>query len=368
MPFGAKTAVFHIARTDVDPEEDVPTFGFPTDDKLESRSWTQEHSGRRLFLVEGELWRKEWVEPLTKSPIVREDEVPPTVFFITDADGTQENRETLAKGGRWLWFKPEVIAALAHRRGGFLTWYTRDTGRAACSPDYGIHFGVNSLGLVTVYAKDIALLPEWQQKIWAGYNTSPEGKVSEELLASQVKAKPSVTQAPESFLRKGLEALNVTGKKALGVEIIRLHDQQPELLARAHRFRANDKAGLFSLAKDLARLTADSIDASELHKVLAPPKGEKWGSLKSLEKLLATRIDPGFARKIMSPLVGVYELRHADAHLPSREVDDALALVRVDKNAPSVIQGYQLLLACVSSIFAICDVLERSSREKQRGL
>jgi hypothetical protein len=69
-----------------------------------------------------------------------------------------------------------------------------------------VHFGINSRGLVNVYAKDIALLPDWQQKIWAGYNIGPDGKVSEELLASQAEAQPADTQAPEVFLGKGLRA------------------------------------------------------------------------------------------------------------------------------------------------------------------
>jgi len=135
MPYGEKTAVFHLARTDVDPEEDVPVLGPPTDDNVSSKSWTKEHTGRKLYRVEGELWRTEWIEPASHSPIVRGDEVPPTVFFITDAEGKQENRETLVGGGRWLWFRPEVMPALAHRRGGSLRWYTRDTGSVGCSPE-----------------------------------------------------------------------------------------------------------------------------------------------------------------------------------------------------------------------------------------
>jgi hypothetical protein len=72
----------------------------------------------------------------------------------------------------------------------------------SCSPDCGVHFGMNRLPLINAYAKDVALLPEWQQRIWAGHNVGPEGGVSEELLASQVRAQPARTQAPEEFLRR----------------------------------------------------------------------------------------------------------------------------------------------------------------------
>lgn len=357
MPFGGKTAVFHVARTDVDIDEDVPTFDFPADDVVKSESWTKEHHGRKLYRIKGELWRNEWIDPAPVSPIIRGDETLSTVFFITDAEGTQENKETLVKGSRWLWFRPEVVVALAHRRGGSLSWYTRDTGTVGCSPDYNVHFGINKLGLVNVYAKDIGLLPDWQQKIWAGYNVSPDGKVSEELLASQMKAEPANTQAPEAFLKDGLKLLNVLALQKLGITLLRDHAYIPELIEKSHRFRAIDKAGLYALAKDVARLTADSIDAAAIQTIVSPPKGTKWGSLKSLENLIATKIDPRIARSMLGSLVGVYELRHGDAHLPGEVVDEGLDLIGIDQRLPYVHQGHQLLHSCVSSIYGIADVL-----------
>lgn len=248
--------------------------------------------------------------------------------------------------------------ALIHYREGTLSWYTRDTGNVCCSPDYNIHFGINSIGLINVYAKDIALLPEWQQIIWAGYNIGPEGKVSRELLSAQMEAKPASTKAPEQFLGKGLTNLNHLFETKIGITVIRQHDQIADLIARCHRFRSVDREGLFSLAKDLARLTADSIDAAALHKIAPPAKGEKLGSLKSMEKLIAIKIGMSTAKTIMSALFGIYELRLADAHPISKDVDAALQLVMVDPQLPFVVQGYQLLDACVGTIFRLCEVIE----------
>ncbi|MBA7556361.1 hypothetical protein ES705_49066 [subsurface metagenome] len=197
------------------------------------------------------------------------------------------------------------------------------------------------------------MLPDWQQKIWAGYNISPEGKVSKELLASQMEAVPASTQAPEALLLKGLTMLNRLAKEKYGITIIRPHEQIPELIERSHRFRATNKDGLFALAKDLARITADSLDAKAMQKLVPPPKGTKWGSLKSLENLLATTLDPSRARAILSPLVGIYELRHADAHLSKKDIEDTFKLLNVDRKLPTIIQGYQLLNSCVSSIYEI---------------
>ena len=363
--FGAETAVFHVSRNDVDPEEDVPIFGFPKDDNVVSKSWTKKDKGRKLYKVQGELWRNEWVNPGNLSSRIRGDRLPPTVFFITDSSGTQESRETLDQHGRWLWFRPDAIMALAHRRGGSLGWYTRDTGYVGCSPDYNVHFGINRLTLINIYAKDIALLPEWQQKIWAGYDVSPDGKVSEELLSSQMKAVPAKTKAPEAFLQKAFELLNQRSSTKFGFNLFRDHEQKDHLLKQCHRFRSIDQTGFFALAKDLARLTADSIDTSALQKIVEPPKGTRWQSLKSLENFLAKIVEPQQARFLLSPLVGIFELRHADAHLPASDLDESLSLVKVDKAIPFVSQGLQILHACVSSLYGIAEALTIDKNDKE---
>lgn len=359
FPFGEKAAVFHIARTDVDETDDIPDISdIPTGENTKSNSWERKFEGRQLYTVIGELWRSDWIEPAQTSPRVRRDKNPPTIFFIVNEQGNKESSNTLAKGGKWLWFKPDVIMALAHRRGGRISWYTKDTGSVRCSPDYDVHFGIKNLGLVNIYAKDVALLPEWQQQVWAGYNIAPDGGVSAELLASQVRAEPANTQAPEEFLKLGIETANAIALQNLNISLFREHELLSELLEKTHRFRAIDDAGLFALAKDVTRLTADSLDVTAIQSIVAPPPKIKWGSLKSLEHLLASKIKAEKARLIMSALVGAYELRLADAHLPGNDVLAAFELLKIDRNLPTVIQGYQLLDSCVSSLYGVVEVLK----------
>lgn len=353
-------AVIHVVRTDVDESDDIPDIsGLPTDENTEGESWEREFQGRKLYRISGRLWRNEIILPATMSPKVRGDDTEPTIYFIIDLDGNKCCGRDLMNLGKWLWFKPEVIMALSHRRGGHLSFYTEQTGRVSCSHGYGVHFGVNELGLINVYAKDVGLLPEWQQQIWAGYNITPEGGVSSELLASQVRADPADTKAPEDFLSRGIDLVNQLAKKNLGIRIFRDHEAIPELVERIHRFRSVDEASFYSLAKDLARLIADSLDAQAMQTIVAPPKKEKWGSLKSLENLLASKYDRDLVRKITSSLVGVYELRHADAHLPSRKVEDAFKLIEIDKSLPFVHQGFQMLHQVVLSIFSIAEALDK---------
>jgi hypothetical protein len=363
-PYGEKMAVFHLERTDIDETDDVPDIsGFPTDENTKSESWEKEFEGEKLYRVMGDLWRNEIIEPAKASPKVREDEVASTVFFIIDAEGTRNCGKDLIDNGKWLWFKPDVIMALFHRRGGSLDFYSAQTGKVGSSYGHGVHFGVNELGLICVYAKDIGLLPEWQQQIWAGYNISPEGGVSQELLASQVRAKPADTQAPESFLANVFQEINKASEEKIGIKIFREHEVIPELIRKTHRFRAIDEASFYALAKDLARLIADSLDADAMQTIIPPPNKTKWGSMKSLENLLSSKYDVDFVRKILASLVGVYELRHADAHLPSSKLQKAFELIEIDKTLPYIHQGHQMLHHIVTSLYGVLDSFKKWPNE-----
>jgi hypothetical protein len=356
--FGSGFAVFHVARTDIDYEADIPEFGLPNDENVTSKQWTGDFKGEKLYRIQGELWRCEWVEPAEHSYIVCGEEAEPTSFFITDNSGTVESKKTLDSGSRWLWFKPSVVNAILKIRGSFLGWYTRDTGNIGCSPGDGVHFGVNQLGFLNVYAKDIGLLPDWQQKIWAGHNIAPEGKVCAELLMSQMEAHPASTQAPEDYLTKGIELMNKLTLKEFGISVINEHSDTTQILRGTHRFRAINREGLFELAKNLYKLTGERMDSGKIKGVVKPNKNDPWGPLKSLEKLLALKIGSEEAYNLISPLWGIYNLRIADSHLSSNDLDHAYKLCGINISAPIVVQGYQLIHCCVACLYRICEALE----------
>lgn len=360
-PFGEKMAVFHATRTDVDESDDVPDIsGIPTDKNIHGESWEKEFEGRKLYRVSGELWRNEIIRPGKTSPKVRGDEIQSTVSFVIDAEGKKCCGRDLINAGKWLWFNPEVIMALCHRKGGQLAFGTAQTGKVSRICGYSVSFGVNELGLINVYAKDVGLLPEWQQQIWAGYNVTPEGGVSKELLAFQAKGELVDTKAPEKFLSKGIKFVNELSQAKLSIQIFSDHAIIPGLLKSVHRFRAIDEASLFALAKDLARIIVESLDAKAMQSIVSPSKSEKGGSLKSLENLLASKFDRGLVRKMTASLVGVYELRNADAHLPgSKAKKEAFQLIKIDQSLPFVHQGHRMLCQVVLSIYGIADLLKK---------
>jgi hypothetical protein len=348
-------AVFRISRTDVDPEDDVPRPGPESDTNTASESWHGQHKGKKLARVLGELWRNEWIEPAVNSIRVRGDRLDTGVHYIVDASGERLSSEKLKDDDepRWIWFRPQVMLSLIRRRGGELKWYTQETGGVRCSPAYSVHFGINAAGLITVYASDIAKLPTWQQQIWAGFNTAPEGGVSKELLSAQMETRVAETTAPEAVLPEMLEAMDETFIRRIGAPLFRKHPSTEVLILAAHRFRATETGGFLALAKDLARLIADRIDTGAIQRVVPPPAKENWRSLKSLEKYLSTIVTEAEARSSVAPLVGAYQLRLGDAHLPSSDLEEAYRLVRVNPASRGVEQGFWLLASVVASLMNI---------------
>ena len=365
FPFGEKIAVSHVSRIDVDEDEDVPDMtSFPTEDNVKSEFYEKSFKGKKLYRIMADLWKYEWINPANSSPITLGHEEKIDIFYIVDATGNKESGKELTNGGKWLWFRPELVSALLSNRGSFLNWYTKDTGSVSCAPAWGVHFGVNSLGLITVYAKDIGQLPLWQQQIWASYNVAPDGGISKELHDSQVKAEPVSTLAPEAFLEKVIKEINVAANENLQIQFFREHGSISKIVTSIHRFRAVDNNGLYSLSKDLARIIVDDIDTESIQKIVSPPKKTKWGSLKSIENLIASKISKENARSIMSPFVGIYELRHGDAHLPSGEIEDSFKLIQIDRNQPTVIQGYQMLFACVENLHIVLSIFKNWKKFK----
>jgi hypothetical protein len=358
-PFGSGFTVLHVGRRPLEPEPSIPEIA-PSDEMITSRR-EGHFRGRLLYRVAGEVWRNQWVQPAAISVRVRGDDPPSTCFFIVDAAGTRTPSEQLRGGGRWLWFNPAVINASLPYRGASLSWYTQDTGLIEMAKNRGIHFGVNSLGLINVYAKDVAFMPVWQQTVWSGFNVAPDGGVSRELLASQAEGEPSETLAPESFLLTAREELDKAMQSKFGCRAFRGHSGVAAIAAQCHRFRALDKSGLLELAKDLARIIVDDIDLKGLQEIIPLLPNEKRGSLKSLERIVAKLTDDSIAATKLSALFHVYDLRLADAHLASSETDATLRKLGLDTNLPVVIQGRDMLASLVDTLYGIIEVIKGTS-------
>ena len=358
MPFGSKSAHLRISYKNLDSSDDVPELSLPSDENMEVESSDRQSTGRRLFHISGEFWKNEVIFAGESSERVLGERPGSNVEFIIDAAGNRKTGQQLIHARSWLWFDPSAIRTILNRRGTSLHWYTRDTGKICLIPDVGVHFGVNELGFVNVYAKDIGELASWQQRFWAGFNIGPDGGVSSELLDSQVRAEPADSRAPEAQLRSAYESANEAFTKLTGDPLFRQHQIIDQLFGQSHRFRAIDRSGLFELTKDLCRLTVESLNVSGLRSLKPSPDGSHVGSIKQLQYAIETRIGEKEARDTTASLVGLNELRQADAHLPSSELDYSMKLAGIIGPGIPIMEGRQVLDTLVDTLKRIEAMFE----------
>lgn len=367
FPYGGGVAVFNASRTDQWDDDEVPILGPGTAENTLSSQMRFKREGQKLFSLSSERRLTEWLEPAALSARVRRDDVPSATYFLVDAQGSQTNADELnfEEVGLWLFFRPSVISDILNRRGSSIRWHTRFTASVALPGGIPIHFGTNKADLVVVYAHDIARQPEWQRKIWAAYNVAPEGGLGEELDAAQVRSRPAATLAPEGYIADALDVANSAFKARWSVSLLREHQDTAEIISRSHRFRSLDQAGFLSLAKDLARLSADLIDQKALHAIAAPKQGQGTGSLRSLERVLATVVSATEARRLTSKLAGIYELRLGDAHLPSSELEEAMTLTEIPPEASWPLKGAYMIHQFVGSFYSIAEAVSIDSQGAQ---
>jgi hypothetical protein len=111
------------------------------------------------------------------------------------------------------------------------------------------------------------------------------------------------------------------------------------------------KKGRFGIrVKSGHQLTADHILLSTTQKIAPRPKDTKLGSLKSLQRVLATISSEDEMWEMLSPLVGIYELRLGDAHLPFEKLVEAYKLAGIDPAASPLDQGCCLIENVVSTL------------------
>ncbi|WNL43008.1 hypothetical protein RN347_03680 [Halomonas sp. PAMB 3264] len=357
--FGGSWAMFRAWRTDVDEEEDAPVMGPETNENTDYESSQGHKGGYEGVRVEGEFWRDEWIDHQGTSTRVRGDADNNLPQFIVETDSTRLPSAKLNSEdiGRWLWFRSNVVNELLELRGFSLGWYTAETGSIKSTSGYSIHFGINTSDLITIYAYDIARLPAWEQHIWAAQNVVPDGKVSSELLDSQVKAQPASTHAVEELLLEVIAMLENGFREAFGVPLFTHEINRLEVMKHISRFASKDQASLLRLAKELVRIFSDRLDVRELRKISTHSNKDKLGSNKLLEDVLAQKVGPEKARKVFGPIAGAYDMRVGDAHPTSSKIGDALKLAGVDNSNSYLRQGEQLISNFGQSIWWIGKLL-----------
>jgi hypothetical protein len=323
--FGGSWAMFRAWRTDVDEEEDAPVMGPETNDNTDHESSKGNKGGYDGVRVEGEFWRDEWIEHQEISKRVRGDADTNLPQYIVETDSTriasaELNNEDV---GRWLWFRSNIVNELLGLRGFSLKWSTAETGAIQSTSGYSVHFGINSADFITVYAYDIARLPSWEQHIWAAQNIVPEGKVSSELLDSQVKAQPASTHAVEELLFEVMDMLENEFRQEFNVSLFSHDIDRSEALKKISRFESKDQSSLLRLAKEIVRVFSDRLNVRALRTLSTHSNKDNLASNKLLQDVLSQKVGLDTAHKVFGPIVGAYDMRIGDAHPTSSQIGGA---------------------------------------------
>lgn len=363
--FGGSAAIFKVWRTDFDHEEDSPYLSDPNDQNTEGESFQKDIDSNDGYRVEGEFWRDEVIQRSGVSERIRGDKSPHPIHFIVNTSGDKETIENLDNEdvGKWLFFDYRVVNDLLSRRGYSLKWYTDETGSILKRGDRGTHFGINKNDLINIYAFDIYLRPSWEQKVWSRYNVTPEGGISEELAASQVRATPASTMAPERKFIEITEAIAHLFEKTFKKKMYNESIDRNQLNATIHRFRAIDDASLYQLAKDISRSFMDSFNIDSL-RTAARTDDTNLGSIKLLQKIAENYVGYETARKITAPLVGTYDLRLADAHPTSSKIEESFQLIGIDGNSSHLRRAYQLIDGFTYGVWQIGEILAETHKSK----
>lgn len=343
--FGGSWAMFRARRTDVDEDEDAPVMGPENDHNTGHESSKGHRGGFEGVRVEGEFWRDEWIEHQSQSVRVRGDADKNLPQFIVETDGKRMASSELDNEdiGRWLWFRSSVVTELLNNRGFTLEWYTAETGGINSTSGYRTHFGLNSSDLITIYAYDVARLASWEQNIWAAHNVAPEGKVSNELLAAQVRVRPASTHAVEVLLFQSMRMLEEGFQKEYQISLFTHDIDDTEAMQQISRFASKDQASLLRLAKELVRVFSDRINLRDLRKLSTHAEKDKLGSNKLLQDILSRKIGTEKARQVFAEIAGTYDMRVGDAHPTGSKVTDAIKLAGIDQDCSFLRQGEQLI-------------------------
>lgn len=356
--YGGGWSSFRLWRTDVDESDDAPVMTEETDENTKYEQKQGYIDGYIGIRVESEFWRDEWIEHKNQSIRIRGDKDLNLPSFIVETDGSRLASEKLNNEdvGRWLWFRVGIINELLNCRGFKLEWYTAQTGAIHSTSGYRTHFGINNSDLITVYAYDIARLDSWEQRLWAGHNVVPDGKVSSELLDSQVKVRPARTYAAEDLLFKYLDLLERDFFKKYNKPLFS-QELDEQMTPNISRFSSIDKTSLLRLAKDLVRVFTDRLNVKSLREISQHKDKDKLGSNKLLQDIISQKIGADKAKALFSNIVGIYDMRLGDAHPTGSKIDDAIKLAGIDENLSYLRQGEQLIQNLQKTISYIGYVL-----------
>lgn len=305
---GDSALIMKVSYKDVDYDEDIPEYDEAKDTQVEQSEVKYEGEGINHYLAE---FRRIYVLHNNGISIkIRRDKINLNYKYYVDNTNKKVLSKKLITKIQFLWFKPDIIKILLQGKYCTLRWFTKDTCQIG-NMDNHIWFGVNKLGLINVFAKDIIELPEYYQSKWLSYNCPPNGGVSQELLMSQIEASPANTKSSEYLLKVSLQEINEAFLGKYSKPIFKETAETVDIDKQINRFQSVSQDNCFALCKNMNRFIIERFNNDVLIE-LSSDMEKRTGSLKRLEHILSKK--DGKASEIISPLFIIYDMRIIDAH------------------------------------------------------
>jgi len=170
-----------------------------------------------------------------------------------------------------------------------------------------------------------------------------------------METRPADTTAPERLLELAVQKVDGVFVERFGARLFKDHSAESDIYRCVHRFTSVNENGFYRLMKDLTRFCVERLDQQQL-KLLTQSTDKNLGSLKRLEQILNDCGTNG--RESVRELVGIYELRHSDSHLPSSDVGTAMTLLGVSPEHSPMLRAKRAIESVASCFLRIAEILK----------
>ncbi|MGG6265473.1 hypothetical protein ACQ4M3_05645 [Leptolyngbya sp. AN03gr2] len=233
----------------------------------------------------------------------------------------------------YLYFRPEVLQKFLQVSGYRMFFHMRNWGIISLPSNVDtIDVGINSQGLVTAFAPDIANLSLSEQAYWASFSSLPSGEICEELFQTRMQQNPPYSPGVIDLVRDARSQLNESFQKQISADLFNdMEPSQQDLRRLSVGVITHQFTEVLDLAKILYGWIIETMQIDPLRQTLNTLGGtldKNLRQIKLLEKILMAKgLTEAQARSITAPLVGLNELRIGAAHIGSPELEPIFLLM-----------------------------------------
>ncbi len=260
----------------------------------------------------------------------------------------------------FLYFRPDVLMKYLQLPNYSVFFHMRNWGSAKSSnEDEDIYLGINSKGLVTAFAPNIAKLSPSEQAYWASFSSLPSGEVCEEMFQSIMQQMPPKSPGVTEAIKEALIKLDNTFSEKYSVSLLRdLKLSNKELQEISVGPIGNNYSEVTELAKLLYQWTVETIQIKALKSVIKELGGsfntdEK--QIKLIDRILILRNQKTEdVQRITDPLRGLNKLRISSAHIGASDLEKSFQLLGIQNIPKSARAGWDFCVdATIKSLIEI---------------